>query len=334
MRIARWRDADGELSEGFVIDGRVVPFPHGATVTDMLARGLAAAQATHGRLACSNQVHDGTAPGIRRLEEVTLLAPVVPAAVRDFVAFEEHVEGVSAGVEGKADVAPEWYEAPTFYFTNPHTILGPADPVRPPVTARLDLELELAAVVGAVHGSDGHNLTPEQAAGHIFGYTVMNDWSARDLQAREMKVRLGPAKGKDFGTTLGPWIVTADEVEAYLDADGFVALRGEVWINDELIGEDLISNMGWPFPVLVAYASRNSRVVPGDVLGSGTIGNGGCLGELWGRNGELSPPPLREGDVVRVLIEGVGELTTTIGAPEQAPPLPRAVPRPRLRRRG
>ena len=96
---------------------------------------------------------------------------------------------------------PEWYQAPTFYFTNPHTVLGPGEPVRPPVTERLDFELELAAVIGGVAGSDGANLTPEAAASHIFGYTIMNDWSARDLQAREMKVRLGPAKGKDFGTT-------------------------------------------------------------------------------------------------------------------------------------
>ncbi len=117
----------------------------------------------------------------------------------------------------------------------------------------------------------------------------MNDWSARDLQAREMKVRLGPAKGKDFATTLGPWIVTADEFADRLDGDGFLPLHAEVSINGERVGEDRISNMGWPFPELVAYAARNSVVRPGDVLGSGTVGNGGCLGELWGRRGELEP---------------------------------------------
>ena len=195
--------------------------------------------------------------------DVQLLAPLVPAAIRDFVAFEEHVEGVSAGVEGKSEVVPEWYQAPTFYFTNPHTVLGPGEPVRPPVTERLDFELELAVVIGGVAGSDGANLTPDAAASHIFGYTIMNDWSARDLQAREMKVRLGPAKGKDFGTSLGPWIVTADELAPFLDDDGFLAVRAEVFVNGELIGEDLVSNMGWPFPELVAYAARNSRVVPG-----------------------------------------------------------------------
>jgi 2-keto-4-pentenoate hydratase/2-oxohepta-3-ene-1,7-dioic acid hydratase in catechol pathway len=168
---------------------------------------------------------------------------------------------------------------------------------------------------------------------HIFGYTIMNDWSARDLQAREMKVRLGPAKGKDFGLTLGPWIMSADELEPYLDGEGFLAVRAEAFINGELIGDDLVSNAGWPFPEFVAYASRNSRVVPGDVLGSGTVGHGGCLGELWGRNGSLTPPPLVEGDEVRLVIEGVGELVNRVGAAVPAPALPRARPRPRIRHR-
>ena len=264
---------------------------------------------------------------------MTLLAPVVPASIRDFVAFEEHVEGVSAGVEGKSDVPPEWYQAPTFYFTNPHTVQAPGEELRPPVTERLDFELELAAVVGAAPGVGESNLTAQDAASAIFGYMIMNDWSARDLQAREMRVRLGPAKGKDFGTVLGPWIVTADEFERFLDEEGFLQLRAEVRVNGELLGEDLISNMGWPFPELVAYASRNSRVLPGDVLGSGTVGNGGCLGELWGRNQGLTPPPLQEGDEVALTIEGIGELVNRVGAAVAAPELPPARRRPRARTR-
>ena len=182
-------------------------------------------------------------------------------------------------------------------------------------------------------GSDGANLTPEAAASHIFGYTIMNDWSARDIQSREMKVRLGPAKGKDFGTSLGPWIVTADELAPFLDEDGFLAVRAEVRVNGRLIGEDLVSNMGWPFPELVAYASRNSLVVPGDVLGSGTTGNGGCLGELWGRAGELTPPPLREGDEVSMTVEGIGELRASVGDAVPAPAIPAARHRSRARAR-
>ena len=321
MRIARWTK-NGEVGEGFVIDERVVSFPDGQTVADILAGGLDAAHAAFARV--------GTEPGTA-LEEVRLLAPLVPAAVRDFVAFEEHVEGVSASVDGRSEVVPEWYQAPTFYFTNPHTILGPGEPVSPPVTERLDFELEVAVVLGSAPGIGDANLTAGQAASRIFGYTIMNDWSARDLQSREMKVKLGPAKGKDFGTSLGPWIVTADELAPYLDDDGFLAVRAEVWVNGELVGEDLVSNMGWPFAELVAYASRNARVVPGDVLGSGTVGNGGCLGELWGRGSTIAP--LREGDVVRMVVEGIGELTAAVGAPVTAPELPAARPRSRARRR-
>jgi len=162
----------------------------------------------------------------------------------------------------------------------------------------------------------------------------MNDWSARDVQGREMRVRLGPAKGKDFGTGLGPWIVTADELADLVDVEGFLPLRLEARINGALVGEDLLSNMGWPFGELVAYASRNTRVVPGDVLGSGTAGNGGCLGELWGRRGDrTSPPPLAEGDVVAIAVERIGELIGVVGAPVAVPDIPPARVRPRSRHR-
>ena len=321
MRIARWTDGT-VVGEGFVVGDRVIAFPDRQTVADILAGGLDAAHAAFGRV----EDESGTA-----LAEVRLLAPVVPASVRDFVAFEEHVEGVSASVDGKSEVVPEWYQAPTFYFTNPHTILGPGEPVAPPVTERLDFELEVAVVVGNAPGVGEANLTAAEASSRIFGYTIMNDWSARDIQSREMKVRLGPAKGKDFGTSLGPWIVAADELEQYVDADGFLAIRAEVRINGELVGEDLVSNMGWPFAELVAYASRNSRVVPGDVLGSGTVGNGGCLGELWGRGSTI--PALREGDEVRMTVEGIGELVGTVGAAVPAHALPAARLRPRTRQR-
>ncbi|MEQ6898055.1 fumarylacetoacetate hydrolase family protein [Microbacterium sp. KR10-403] len=321
MRIARWETSAGR-ADGFVVDDRVVPFPGGLTVADVLAQGLDAARGIYERVKGSA----GTP-----LADVRLLAPVAPASIRDFVAFEEHVEGVSASVDGEGGVVPEWYEAPTFYFTNPHTVLGPGAPVAPPVTQRLDFELEIAVVIGAAPGVGETNLTAAEAASTVFGYTIMNDWSARDLQAREMKVRLGPAKGKDFGLSLGPWIVTADELESYLDDDGFLAVRAEAWVNDRLVGEDLVSNMGWPLPELVAYASRNSRVVPGDVLGSGTVGNGGCLGELWGRGVDI--PALQTGDVVRMAVEGIGELTAAVGPQVAAPELPPARPRSRARRR-
>jgi 2-keto-4-pentenoate hydratase/2-oxohepta-3-ene-1,7-dioic acid hydratase in catechol pathway len=318
MRIARWQQAEG-IGEGFVLGDRVIPFPGGATVASVIAGGVPAAA----ELLASIDLAGG-AP----LASVRLLAPLRPAAIRDFVTFEEHVEGVSASVDGKSEVSPEWYDAPTFYFTNPHTVLGPDDILSPPVCDRLDFELELAAVIG---GAGGTNLDRADAADAIFGYTIMNDWSARDLQSREMKVRLGPAKGKDFGTSLGPWIVTADELEPFLDDDGFLGIRAEVRVNGEPIGEDLISNMGWPFPELVMYASRNSLVMPGDVLGSGTTGNGGCLAELWGRRGALTPPPLTEGDEVLITVEGIGQLLGRVGPAVAAPDVPKARTRPRNR---
>ncbi|WP_396646229.1 fumarylacetoacetate hydrolase family protein [Microbacterium sp.] len=321
MRIARWADG-ADVGEGFVDGTSVIPFPDGLRVAEVLAQGLSAASALYARRATA---------AARPLAEVRLLAPLVPASIRDFVAFEEHVEGVSASVDGKSEVVPEWYDAPTFYFTNPHTVRATGDVVAIPETQRLDIELELAAVIGGVPGSEGENLDATSAAAHIFGYTVMNDWSARDLQSREMKVRLGPAKGKDFAMTLGPWIVTADELDPFVDADGFLAVRAELFVNGELIGADLVSNMGWPFPELVMYAARNSVVVPGDVLGSGTVGNGGCLGELWGRRGALDPRPLEPGDEVRMVIEGVGEIVNVVGERVPAPPVPRARERSRAR---
>lgn len=329
MKIARWNN-HGFVAEGFVIRDHLVPFPDGLTVTDILNRGLAAAREIFDSIVSDPQEFQSEDP---QLDDVELLPPVAPVSIRDFVTFEEHVEGVSAGVEGKSNVAPEWYQAPTFYFTNPHTVHGSGAELRPPVSEKLDFELEVAAIIGAVPDTSGSNLTTEEAASAIFGYTIMNDWSARDLQAREMQVRLGPAKGKDFGLALGPWITTADELEPYLDDDGFLQLRAEVYVNGELIGHDLVSNMGWPFPELVAYASRNSLVRPGDVLGSGTVGNGGCLGELWGRNGNLTPSPLRQGDEVRMTVERLGELVNTVGIPVEAPILPAARPRPRRRHR-
>jgi 2-keto-4-pentenoate hydratase/2-oxohepta-3-ene-1,7-dioic acid hydratase in catechol pathway len=189
--------------------------------------------------------------------------------VRDFVAFEEHVEGIAG------EVVPEWYQAPTFYFTNPHALIGAHDDVRvPPGCDMLDFELEVAVVVGR----DAASLSAEQARDHIFGYTVLNDWSARDLQRREMKVMLGPAKGKDFASTLGPWLVTADELEPYRDSDGFLALDLCASVNGELAGQDLLSNMGWPFEELIAYASRGTEVRAGDIVeltveGIGTVRN-------------------------------------------------------------
>jgi len=322
MRFATYEHA-GAVRAGVVADGStgpmVHPLPVGTAVLDLVRAGLPAAlDAGSGALA---------EPGIT-LAQVRLLPPLDPPTVRDFVAFEEHVEGVVASVGDGAGVVPEWYQAPTFYFTNPYAMIGAHDEVQIPAGSVLfDFELEVAAVVGR----DGRSLRADQA--EIFGYTIMNDWSARDLQRREMKVNLGPAKGKDFASTLGPWLVTADELEPYRDADGFLALEMSVSVNGVTVGNDLLSNMGWPFEELVAYASRGAQVRAGDVLGSGTCGNGGCLAELWGRRGGLDPAPLRPGDVVEMTVEGIGTIRNTVAAGVDLPPVAPARTRPRTRTR-
>jgi 2-keto-4-pentenoate hydratase/2-oxohepta-3-ene-1,7-dioic acid hydratase in catechol pathway len=320
MRFATWEDG-GVVTAGVVGEHGLHALPAEVTVLDLVRAGLPAALEA-GTAAFS-------APPVP-VDEVRLLPPLQAPTVRDYVAFEEHVEGVRKAIDGVADVPAEWYQAPTFYFTNPYALIGAHDDVPvPPGSQRFDFELEVAVVVG----QDGTSLSPEQAADHVFGYTILNDWSARDLQAREMKVNLGPAKGKDSATTLGPWLVTADELEPYRDEEGFLALDLRVSVNDVEIGQDLLSNMGWPFEELISYASRGTWVRAGDVLGSGTCGNGGCLAELWGTRGEAAPPPLRPGDVVEMTVEGIGTIRNRVVEGIELPPVRPARSRSRNRKR-
>jgi 2-keto-4-pentenoate hydratase/2-oxohepta-3-ene-1,7-dioic acid hydratase in catechol pathway len=222
-------------------------------------------------------------------------------------------------VQSAVGVPEQWYAAPTFYFTNPHALYGPHDSIPvPPGSTVLDFELEVAAVIGR----EGRDLTPEQARDHIIGYTVFNDWSARDLQSAEMQVGLGPCKGKDTATTLGPYLVTTDELERYRDDEGFLRLALTAEVNGEVVGQDLLSNMSWTFEEMVAYASRGTQVMPGDVLGSGTCGNGGCLAELWGVRGKQTPPPLKPGDTVTLTVEGIGTVSNTVVPGADPVPLP------------
>ena len=222
--------------------------------------------------------------------------------------------GVRRSVDGASGVPEAWYDAPTFYFTNPHAIVGPDAPVRRPSGCRaLDFELEVATVVG----TSGTSLTEQQARDAIFGYTIFNDWSARDLQRREMQVGLGPAKGKDFCSSIGPWLVTADELDDATDDEGFLTLECAVSVNGQVVGRDRLRQMGWTFATMIAYASRDSMIMPGDLFGSGTTGGGGCLAEMWGRSGRQDPPPLQPGDVVSITVDRLGTLTNTVveGAP-------------------
>ncbi|MDX6350990.1 MAG: hypothetical protein QOF84_5780 [Streptomyces sp.] len=299
-----------------VVDGAAVrPFPGGTTLLGLIRSGLAP---------------DALPPTGEPvpLAAVRLLPPLEPPTVRDFVTFEEHVEGVRRSIDQAAGVPEAWYDAPTFYFTNPYAIIGPYDDVPvPPGAGVLDFELEVAVVVGR----EGRDLSPGQARDHIAGYTLFNDWSARDLQSREMQVGLGPCKGKDTATTLGPYLVTPDELEPYRDGDGFLRLALTAEINGEVVGKDLLSNMSWTFEEMIAYASRGTRVMPGDVLGSGTCGNGGCLAELWGVRGEQSPPPLKPGDTVTLTADALGAVSNTVVPGPPPVTLPTARSRPRTR---
>ena len=238
-----------------------------------------------------------------------LLPPVYPVAMRDFLTFEAHVEGMERG-HGNPGTPAEWYDAPVFLFMAPHAVTGPYDDVAyPPDTERLDFELEIAALVV----KDVRNVTPDEAREAIGGYLVMNDWSARDVQGKEMKLKLGPSKGKDFATTIGPWVVTADEFESSRDADGFLDLGMEVRVNGRPVGADRSAHMGWSFEQLVSHASRASWVKAGEVLASGTCSSG-SLAESWGRTGQLLPPPLQVGDVVEMTIERIGTIANRIVA--------------------
>jgi 2-keto-4-pentenoate hydratase/2-oxohepta-3-ene-1,7-dioic acid hydratase in catechol pathway len=243
-----------------------------------------------------------------------------PASIRDFVTFEEHVEGIAGSI------VPEWYDAPTFYFTNVAAVTGPNDDIPiPPGCERFDFELEVACVIG----NAGRDLTPEQARQHISHYTIFNDWSARDIQFREMQVRLGPCKGKDSANTFGPRLVPAAELEPYRTVDGRLDLDLRVWRNGELFGHDTLANMGWTFEEMVAYASRGTEVRPGDVLGSGTCGSG-CIAELVGRG--LDVPWLAVGDEITIEVQGIGRISNRIVEGVAPRPIGRARPTSRRTR--
>jgi 2-keto-4-pentenoate hydratase/2-oxohepta-3-ene-1,7-dioic acid hydratase in catechol pathway len=256
----------------------------------------------------------------RALTDVRLLAPVgPPPAIRDFSVFEQHIEGIRLG-QGLG-VPENWYASPFCYFSNPGAVTGPEDDIEiPPGCRALDLELEVAAVIGR----PGRNLGPEEAGAHIAGYTIFNDWSARDLQFEEMKLGLGICKGKDFANTLGPWIVTPDELEPYRDGDR-IDLDLRATISGRELGDDTLANMAWSFEELVSYASRGTWIRPGDVLGSGTCGSG-CLLELRGRHGEAGYPWLAPGDEVTLTVQGIGALRNRVVSGVEPVPLPAARP--------
>lgn len=231
--------------------------------------------------------------------EVRLRAPLPnPPSLRDFIAFEDHIAATSK--RRGQPIPPEWYKAPVYYKGNHRTIIGPEEDLRWPLeTTKLDYELELACVIGL----EGRDLSERDAHGYIAGYTIMNDFSARDIQFQEMACRLGPAKGKDFATALGPCLVTADEIPDPAGLTMIARVNGEEWSRGRF------GTIHWSFAQMIAHVSRGEAVYPGDVFGSGTVG-GGCGLEL--------DRYLKVGDVVELEIQPIGILRTKVVEAEHA----------------
>ncbi|MBW3562871.1 MAG: fumarylacetoacetate hydrolase family protein [Actinobacteria bacterium] len=298
MRWATYRHADSEVDRvGLVIGDEVYGLSAGTRLLDLL-RDDALAEA-------GDRAGDDPAEVVP-LGDVRLRAPIPqPPTVRDFYAFEEHVR--TAREARGLEMDPDWYELPVFYFSNPHRIVGPGDEVAvPPGCEALDFELEVAAIVGR----GGSDLAPETASSHIAGFTVMNDWSARDLQKREMALHLGPAKGKDFATTLGPFLVTPDEIAGRAEGHAY-DLEMTASVNGERYSLGSLADLYWSFGQMLAYASRGARIEPGDVIGSGTVGTG-CILELSLVHGSDRYPWLEPGDEVTLEVDALGAITNRV----------------------
>lgn len=244
--------------------------------------------------------HGATVP-----EPEAWLAPVSrPPTFRDFYAFEQHVK--TARARRGLEMVPAWYEVPVFYFSNTNAFVGDnAEVYAPAGSQELDYELELGLVIGR----GGRDIAPEAAWGHVAGFTVLNDLSARDLQRKEVTVGLGPAKGKDFATAAGPWLVTRDELADRIQGEQ-LDLAMTARVNGRELSRGNVRSLYHSIPRLIAQASRDADLRPGDLIGTGTVGTG-CILELGAENtgGWLKP-----GDLVELEIERLGVLRTRIVA--------------------
>ncbi|HEX2090278.1 MAG TPA: fumarylacetoacetate hydrolase family protein [Actinomycetota bacterium] len=298
MRWATFRTDAGEERVGVLVDEEIRALDRGVTLLGLIEKsgGLQSA----GQRAVRDPV-DVFGP-----DSIHLMAPIPrPPSVRDFYAFEQHVR--TARERRGLEMDPDWYELPVFYFSNPAAMVGPSDDVPvPPGTSQLDFELEVAAVIG----QSGSDLDPDVAERYIAGFCVMNDWSARDIQRREMKLSMGPVKGKDSATTLGPVLVTPDELE---DArkDRAYDLTMTAVVNGKEYSRASLAEIYWSFGEMVAYASRGTMVMPGDVIGSGTCGTG-CILELSMVHGSEAYPWLEPGDEVVLEVERLGRLANRV----------------------
>lgn len=290
MKFATVSTLRATTQPAIIVDDRVHTLPY----PDMLAVIAAGADAAAKKAAKESL----------SLDEVKFLSPLKPTTLRDGYAFEQHVK--TANKNRGRDVPEEWYQFPVFYFTNPNTAFGHEDTIPyPHYTQAMDYELEIAAIIG----KGGMNIKAENAEKHIFGYTIFNDWSARDVQRKEMVVGLGPAKGKDFASAFGPVIVTREALtDKATGRPGVYDLEMVARVNGKELSRGNWKDLHWSFGDIIARASDSVMLYPGDVIGSGTVGTG-CLLELT----KFQGPWLNHGDVVELEVERIGILRNTVG---------------------
>ena len=236
--------------------------------------------------------------------DLTILPPIInPPAFRDFYAFEQHVK--AARKLRKLDMHPDWYKIPIFYFSNPNCCYGHGENIPyPNGTTELDFELEFAVIIG----NGGSNINSSEANKVIAGYTILNDWSSRNLQREEMPMSLGPAKGKDFASSFGPYMVTPDEIESAWKDDGKLHLQMTCHVNGKKVSDGNTNDLYHSFGDMIERASMNTKLIPGEYIGSGTVGTG-CILELRPEN---AGGWLKKGDIVKLEIERLGILENKI----------------------
>ena len=325
MKWVTYRSADGERT-GVLVGDVIHAVPPGVTLLDLIGRGAGGLrQAGEEALRSASTV---------RLEDVTLMAPIPrPPSIRDSLCFLDHMRNCQAALGAGRVLSDTWYRIPAFYFACPATVLGPYDDApAAPGSAWQDFELEIAAVIGV----SGKDLTVEQAEQAIIGYMIFNDWSARDLQQMEGQLAIGQGKGKDSGVTLGPYLVTPDELEPYRHPShpGKLSLQVTALVNDTVIGSGSTGQMDWTFGEVISYASRGVTLTPGDVIGSGTVPTCTLVEHLNPAALESFPGWLHDGDVVTLQVQGLGETRQTVRAssaphPLSARPNPDAAPAPK-----
>lgn len=317
MKWVTYRDADGERT-GVLTGDAIHAMPPGITLLDLVGRGA------DGLRAAGVEVQRSPA-AVASLDEVKLLAPIPrPPSIRDSLCFLDHMRNCQAALGAGRTLSDTWYRIPAFYFACPATVFGPYDDVpTAPGSAWQDFELEIAAVIG----TGGRDLSVDEAERAIVGYTIFNDWSARDLQQLESQLGIGQGKGKDSGVTLGPYLVTPDELEPYRhpSSPGKLDLQVTALVNDAVIGSGSTAQMDWTLGEVISYASRGVTLAPGDVIGSGTVPTCTLVEHLNPAALDSFPGWLHDGDVVTLRVQGLGEIRQTVrasGAPHPLAPRP------------